>query len=91
MSDSEKDTWREYQKLVLSELRRLDGNMEKLGERVDRAVKHERGNRQTVELGVQAELTRIALEVQSLKIKAGVWGIMGGLLPAITAVVIRQL
>jgi hypothetical protein len=83
--------WREYQKLVLSELRRLDNNVEKLGERIDRSVKHERGNRQQVENTMQTEINRISLEVHGLKIKAGVWGLAGGLIPVITALVLKQL
>ena len=91
MTDEGDNGWREYQKLVLSELRRLDSNVEKLGDRVDRAVKHERGNRQMVETAIQAEVNRIALEVHGLKIKAGIWGLAGGLIPVVTALVLKQL
>ena len=89
--EGDNNGWREYQKLVLSELRRLDSNVEKLGDRVDRAVKHERNNRQMAEQATQAELSRIALEVHGLKIKAGVWGLAGGLIPVVTALVLKQL
>ena len=83
--------WREYQRLVLSELRRLDNNVEKLGERIDRVVKHERGNRQQVENVMQVELRRIALEVHGLKIKAGIWGLVGGSIPVVTTLLLKQL
>ena len=89
--DEETNGWREYQKLVLSELRRLDSNLEKLNERIDRAVKHERGNRQQVEANTHAEVSRIALEVHGLKIKAGIWGLLGGLLPVMTALLLKQI
>jgi len=89
--DGDSNGWREYQKLVLSELRRLDSNVDKLGDRIDKAVKHERNNRQMVEHATQAELTRIALEVHGLKIKAGVWGLTGGLIPVVVALVMKQL
>lgn len=96
----ENNGWREYQKLVLNELRRLDDSVEKLatrldnsiekiGIRVDRVTKHERGNRQQVEMGLSDELQRLALEVHGLKIKAGVWGLIGGLLPVLTALVLK--
>ena len=89
--EGDNNGWREYQKLVLSELRRLDANLEKLSERIDRAVKHERGNRQQVEANTHAEVSRIALEVHGLKIKAGIWGLLGGLLPVMTAILLKQI
>ena len=89
--EGDNNGWREYQKLVLSELRRLDDNVEKLGDRIDRAVKHERGNRQMVETAMRTEINRIALEVHGLKIKAGIWGLAGGLIPVVVALVMKQL
>jgi len=83
--------WNEYQKLVLSELRRLDENVEKLGERIDQAVKHERGNRQLVENAMQGEMKRLALDVNTLKLKCGVYGLVGGLLPVCTALILKNL
>lgn len=82
--------WNEYQKLVLSELRRLDESVEKLGARIDQAVKHERGNRQMVENVTQTELQRLALDVNTLKLKCGVYGLIGGLLPVCTALILKQ-
>lgn len=90
MSD-DSNGWREYQKLVLNELRRLDENVEKLGTRMDRLVKHETNNRLQAEHGFSAELQRLSIEVHGLKIKAGVWGVIGGLLPVLAAVVLKQL
>lgn len=83
--------WREYQKLVLSELRRLDENMEKLTDRIDNAIKHERNNRTMVENATLEEVRRIALKVHGLEIRCGIFGVIGGLLAAIGAVLINQL
>ena len=90
MSD-DSNGWRDYQKLVLNELRRLDENVEKLGTRIDQAVKHERGNRQMMENATQTELQRLALDVNTLKLKCGVYGLVGGLLPVCTALILKQL
>jgi hypothetical protein len=90
MSD-EGNGWREYQKLVLNELRRLDTNLEKLSDRIDVSIKHERNNRQTVENGLQDEIRSVALEVHGLKIKAGIWGLLGGLLPVLAALLLGKL
>jgi len=92
MSDEgESNGWREYQKLVLSELRRLDSNVEKLGDRVDRAVKHERANRQMAEAALVADTQRLSLEVHALKIKCGVYATIGASIPVIAALVLKQL
>ena len=90
MSD-DSNGWRDYQKLVLNELRRLDENVEKLGTRIDQAVKHERGNRQMMENATQTELQRLALDVNTLKLKCGMYGLVGGLLPVCTALILKQL
>lgn len=91
MTDDDHNTWREYQKLVLNELQRLDSSLEKLTDRIDAAIKHERGNRTQVERTFAAELQRLSIEVHGLKVKAGVWGLIGGLLPVITAILMKQL
>lgn len=83
--------WRDYQKLVLNELRRLDENVEKLGTRIDQAVKHERGNRQLVENATQADLQRLALDVNTLKLKCGMYGLLGGLVPVCTSLILKHL
>lgn len=89
--ENEAGGWREYQRLVLNELRRLDENLEKLTERIDRTIKHERSNRVTIEQAMQEQLQKITLEVRELKIKAGVWGLLGGLLPVMGAILLRLL
>lgn len=89
MNDESGNGWNQYQRLVLSELRRLDGNVEKLGERIDNAVRHERGNRQLVENATMEEVRRIALEVNTLKVKATIYGMLAGSIPAVCALVFK--
>lgn len=83
--------WRDYQKLVLSELQRLDTNIEKFADRMDQAMRHERVTRTQTEKSVAVELNRLAIEVNLLKLKAGICGLLGGLLPVLTAILVRQL
>lgn len=89
MSDEQGNGWHEYQRLVLSELRRLDSSVEKLGERIDQAVRHERGNRQLVENSTMEEVRRIALEVNTLKVKATIYGMLAGSIPAVCALIFK--
>lgn len=91
MGDEGTNGWREYQKLVLSELRRLDENVEKMTERIDRAIKHERNNRHMADRATRDDIKHLQLEVHGLKIKAGVWGLLGGLLPVIAALLLKAI
>lgn len=90
-NDDDRSTWAEYSKLVLSELRRLDSSIERISTAFDKTIAHESRNRRMIENATRAELQRLALEVQSLKIKAGVWGAMAGLIPVLVAVAMKSL
>ena len=37
--------------------------------------------------GIESKLTQIQVDIATLKVKAGVWGGIGGLIPAIIAIV----
>ena len=91
-------SWASWSRLVLAELKRLDGNIERIGDRmvdvprwIDRAVKHEQNNRRQVENDVRVEILRLSTEMAALKVRAGVWGLMGGLLPVLAAIMLRAL
>jgi hypothetical protein len=55
--------WSEYQRLVLSELKRLDSDINDLSGKVD----------------------RVRMDVAMIKVKIGLWGILGGCIPAAIA------
>ena len=38
-------------------------------------------------IGIEDKLTQIQVDIATLKVKAGVWGGIGGLIPAIIAIV----
>lgn len=91
-------SWASWSRLVLAELKRLDGNIERLGDKmadvprwIDRSVKHEQNNRRQVENDVRVEILRLSSEMAALKVRAGVWGLMGGLLPVLAAIMLRAL
>lgn len=52
--------WSEYQKLVLSELKRLDEGIGELSDKVE----------------------RLRIDVAMIKVKVGLWGMIGGTIPA---------
>jgi len=91
MTNTPANDWSTYQRLVLTELKRLDSNLEKLTDRIEIAIKHERANRMQVERSVATELRKLALDVNTLKLKCGLYGLLGGLLPVLTALLMKQL
>ena len=88
---SNSNGWQQDQKLVLHELRRLDKSLEKLGDRVDNGISHERNNRRQVEQGLSAEIQTLAIKVASLQIKCGIYATIGASIPVLASLVIRQL
>ena len=66
----ENDTWKEWSKHVLAELKRLSNKSDRLDEKLD--------NR----------LTQVAVEIAKLKVKAGIWGVLGGAMPVIIGLLI---
>ena len=76
--------WNKYEKLVLSEITRIAKNTD------DIRVATEKSNIQfvnlisQVELRVLAKMSVINQEIATLKVKAGIWGGLAGILAALT-------
>ena len=68
--------WDEWKNHVLAELERLNGHLEKSHE--SHAILLEK-------------ILEMDSRVKGLEIKAGVWGLLGGLIPALTAVILWKL
>jgi hypothetical protein len=94
--------WDSYQRLVLSELKRLDSGLTRLSETLDKSFKHERNNRvqveqtlseeiQDLEKDMTMEIAKLQLAVHGLHIKAGIWGAAAGLLPVTITILLRLL
>lgn len=71
------EPWVEYRRLILAELERLNVGVQGL-------------TTQIVEVRV-TDLAEIRSEIGMLKVKAGVWGIVGGVLPVIILVLLSFL
>ena len=82
MSDDTGNGWSEYKKLVMTEIDRLA-----------REIRHERNNGQQVQQGmsgVYERLIDVEKEIATLKVRCGIWGLMGGLIPAMTALMLAR-
>lgn len=69
--------WDEYRKLVMTEITRLTSE-----------IRHERNNARTVQQYMFDRMTEMEKELAMLKVRCGIWGLMGGLIPAVSALVI---
>ena len=90
MTDKESSDWSTYQRLVLSELKRLDASLTKMNDQTAASIKHERSNRQQVEMGIMTDLAQLRTDIQSLKIKAGIWGAIAGMIPVVSVLLLKQ-
>lgn len=79
MSTDSTNGWHEYKQLVLREL-----------ERLTQEIRHERNNYKQGMNGVYERLIEVEKEIATLKVRCGIWGLMGGLIPAMTALMFTR-
>jgi hypothetical protein len=79
MSTDSTNGWHEYKQLVLREL-----------ERLTQEIRHERNNYKQGMSGVYERLIDVEKEIATLKVRCGIWGLMGGLIPAMTALMLAR-
>ena len=80
MSDEAGNGWSEYRKLVMTEI-----------ERLTREIRHERNNAKQVQQHLWDQMLRVEKEVATLKVKCGIWGLVGGLIPVVTALLMTKI
>ena len=80
MSDYAGNGWGEYRKLVMTEI-----------ERLAREIRHERNNGKQVQQHLWDQMLRIEKEIATLKVRCGVWGLVGGLIPVVTALLMNKI
>lgn len=80
MSTDSTNGWHEYKQLVLREL-----------ERLTQEIRHERQNYKQGMSGVYERLIEVEKEIATLKVRCGIWGMMGGLIPVVTSLLISKL
>lgn len=78
-SNTESNGWHEYKQLVLRELERLTGE-----------IRHERNNYKQGMNGVYERLIEVEKEVATLKVRCGIWGLMGGLIPVMATLLVQR-
>ena len=78
MSDG--NGWDEYRKLVMRELERLTSE-----------IRHSRNNHEQGLQGLYARLIETEKEIATLKVRCGIWGLMGGLIPTLSAILLTKI
>ena len=74
MQQHSEDGWDEYRRHVLSELISLNKSLEKLNDRFSAFL--------------STDISNIKVEVATLKVKAGLWGLLGASIPSSIAVLV---
>jgi len=80
MSEDAGNGWGEYRKLVMTEI-----------ERLAREIRHERNNGKQVQQHLWDQMLRIEKEIATLKVRCGIWGLVGGLIPVVTALLMSRI
>jgi hypothetical protein len=80
MSDTSGNGWDEYRRLVMDSLDRLA-----------REIRHERSEAKTAQNRLLDRLSEQDKELAMLKVRCGIWGLMGGLIPSMTALALTKL
>ena len=85
-------SWEEYAKLVLAELERLDGWLGDLSKSIPEEFKSVRkeisDKAEDINRAVSSMNVRTTSELRALQVKAGTWGLLGGLIPVLIAILI---
>lgn len=71
------DSWPEWSRHVLAELKRLNDNLAQVEDKID-LIKDE-------------QITPLKVEIAMLKIKASIWGLIGGAIPVVLMVLVEIL
>jgi hypothetical protein len=71
------DSWPEWSRHVLAELKRLNDNLANLDDKID-----------TIKDG---HISPLKIEIAMLKVKSGIWGLIGGAIPVILMVLVELL
>lgn len=80
MSDDTGNGWNEYKRLVMSSIDRLT-----------QEIRHERQNYKQGMSGIYERLIEVEKEIATLKVRCGIWGMMGGLIPVVTSILVSKL
>lgn len=70
--------WDEYRKLVMREIERLTSE-----------IRHSRNNHEQGLQGLYERLIETEKHVATLQVKCGIFGLLGGLIPAVTALILK--
>ena len=91
------DTWQEWSKHVLAELKRLNENIEGLDNKTNRIsggidekiniLRNEMNNK--LDKIKDNYIQKLNIEIAMLKVKSGVWGLIGGSIPVILVLLMK--
>lgn len=84
----EDNNWQEWSKHVLMELKRLNRTVQAVDEKIDNKIDSLDSKINDIKDNV---ITPLKVELAMLKVKSGVWGLVGGAIPVILLVLVEIL
>jgi len=91
MSNNEDNGWNEYQKLILSELKRLNTLYDKLCEEIKDMGKDYDSKLDRMSRDKDEKIVELKVEISALKVKSGLWGSLAGLVSALAVLLLRMI
>lgn len=80
MADDDGNGWIEYRRHVMESIERLTSE-----------IRHERNNAKQSQNYLVNRLLEVEKEIATLKVRCGIWGLMGGLIPTVSALVLSRM
>ena len=86
---SDNDNWLEWKNLILADLKQFKQLSVHLREDIEALERSQRAHMEEMERRILEKQHKIQIEVERLKIKSGVWGLLGGAIPAVVFVAMK--
>ena len=87
--DNSSKSWNEWSIHVLAELHRLNDQYSDIEDHIDNMNKTFSEKTDSLKDGFHRSMQELHVEIAMLKVKSGVWGLMGGLIPVLLTILIE--
>lgn len=89
MNEDQKSGWNEWSRHVLAELHRLNDQHSSIEDQIESLKKNFSDKVDSIKDNLHQEIQTLHIEIATLKVKSGVWGLMGGLIPVLLMVLME--
>ena len=87
--DEQKNSWNEWSRHVLAELQRLNDQYADTEDHIELLKRTFMDKVDSIKDSLHAEAQTLHVEIAMLKVKSGVWGLLGGLVPVLLMILME--